>query len=175
MMVMPICIIIKKTLWDRKLRGKYRKIVIDSEYTMITTKLEVIFVFTVFCPLLYPLIIMSLNSCILFYLFAAKKLKWNITFKHYDDGIRTFPFHFLIFGILCEQFLTFLFLKSSDVQGGSELMNDVVPWAVMGCYILLDICTIYEYRIRKGSRSLRRKRTLHDIALLSAAEQVHSR
>ena len=67
MMFMPIGIILKKTLWDRKIRGKDRKIVIDSEYTMITTKLEVIFVFGIFSPLLYPLVICSLNSFISFY------------------------------------------------------------------------------------------------------------
>merc|ERR1712154_221964 len=127
-MVMPTGIILKKTIWDRKLRGKDRKIVIDSEYTMITTKLEVIFVFGVFCPLLYPLIICSLNSCILFYHFAAKTLGWNIVFKHYHHGIRTFPFHFLIFGILCQQFLTILFLMSMDSQEDWEQTSEMVTW-----------------------------------------------
>ena len=145
---------------------------VDSEYTMITTKLEVIFVFAVFCPLLYPLIIMSLNSCILFYLFAAKKLKWNITFKHYDDGIRTFPFHFLIFGILCEQFLTILFLKSSDDLEGWELVSELVTWSVMGCYFVLDVLAVFLYRNKKKSE--RTKYNVKDVALLSVTEEeVH--
>merc|ERR1712154_15106 len=103
----------------------------------------------VFCPVLYPLIICSINSCILFYQFAAKTLGWNIVFKHYDDGIRTFPFHFLIFGILCEQFLTILFLKSSDELEDWSGANEILTWSVMACYIVSDIYGIYIYRKRK--------------------------
>merc|ERR1712154_697691 len=105
----------------------------------------------VFCPVLYPLIICSINSCILFYHFAAKTLGWNIVFKHYHYGIRTFPFHFLIFGILCEQCLTILFLMSSDSQADWEQTSEVVTWSVLGCYIVSDIFGVYIYRKRKTS------------------------
>eukprot|EP01084_Bolivina_argentea_P085028 153714_1 len=65
MFFIPIFIILYKTIIN-KIYGKNMIIFIDSEYTMIVTKLEIILSFGLFCPLLYILIIVSLNSLAFF-------------------------------------------------------------------------------------------------------------
>ena len=80
---------------------------------MIVTKLEMILFFGIFCPLLYPLIIVSLNSFLYFYQYTINKLKWKIIFTNYHNGIKSFPFNYLFFGIICQQILSVLFLKSN--------------------------------------------------------------
>ena len=151
MMFMPIAIVLKQTL-DRKLRGKRTEIVIDSEYTMLTTKLELIFVFGPFCPLLYPLVIASMNSFIFFYLFAAKRLKWNIRFENHDHGLRSFPFHFLCFGIVFEQMLSFLFMATSDQHRGWGIMNDAISWSLLAVYAVMDVVAFWRYRGKQRDR-----------------------
>ena len=153
MMFMPILIIVKETLC-RKYHGKESCIVIDSEYTMLTTKLEIIFVFGIFCPLLYPLIIASMNSFIFFYIFAAKHLGWNISFKNFDRGLQSFPFHFLIFGILCQQLLSILFMIFRRNQFRAwGWFDDALSWILMICYILMDILAVYWYRRKIVSKA----------------------
>ena len=122
---------------------------------MLTTKLEIIFVFGVFNPLLYPIIIASLNSFIFFYDFAAKTLRWNIRFQNYQHGLQSFPFHFLVFGILCQQFLSFLFVKMSDQHRGWTLMNDGISWILLAVYIVLDGVALWMYQC-KGRQSARK-------------------
>ena len=146
MMFMPTLIIIKATLFD-KARKKETEIVIDTEYTMITTKLEIILVFGVFCPLLYPLIIVSLNSFIFFYLFALKTLKWRISFTNYQRGIKSFPFHFLLFGVLCQQMLTFTFIAS--IEGEHSGIDQAMSWTLLAVYIIMDLVAFYRYRSMK--------------------------
>ena len=147
MMFMPILIMIRETV-SHRVWGKKRKIEIDSEYTMITTKLEIIFVFGVFCPLLYPLILVSMNSFIFFYVLAAKKLKWNMTFLNHEHGLESFPFPFLIFGILCEQVLTLLFMASDGGYVGWEWLNQAISWTVLVIYFVIDVCALYLHRKR---------------------------
>ena len=147
MMFMPIVIIFKKTLC-RKVRGKHRRIEIDSEYAMLTTKLEIILIFGVFCPLLYPVIVAALNSFIYFYVCAKKTLKYDITFKNCERGLNSFPFHFLIFGIICEQILTVVFMKTGDGYKGFEWIDDAITWALLGSYLVMDILAVCLYRKR---------------------------
>ena len=151
MMFMPIFIIFKKTVWDWKIRGKQSEIVIDSEYTMLTTKLEVILVFGVFSPLLYPIIIAAMNSFIFFYEFSTRTLRWNIRFENHEHGLQSFPFHFLVFGILCEQMLSFLFMKTSDEYRGWGEMNDVISWTLLALYIVIDVVALWMYYVKRGN------------------------
>ena len=131
---MPIFIIIFQTIKRKIMKYEYSEIEIDGEYTMITTKLEIILSFGIFCPLLYPVIIVSLNSFIYFYQFVVDKLKWKVVFLNYGDGQRSFPFHFLTFGILTQQILTVLFMIS--VQNDSDTV--VLGWIILCIYILID-------------------------------------
>merc|ERR1712244_106827 len=94
-----------------------------------------------------------MNSFIFFYNFAAKTLKWNITFKNYERGLKSFPFHFLVFGILCEQILSFLFMKTSDQHRGWGVMNDVISWTLMAVYLVMDMVALYLYRMKRRHRS----------------------
>ena len=115
---------------------------------MITTKLEMIYLFGIFCPMLYPLVLVSINSFIFFYVLAANTLQWNMTFLNFEDGLESFPFQFLVFGILCEQSLTLLFVVSDDGYPGFEGTNQALIWTLFLLYIAMDILTVYLYRKR---------------------------
>ena len=120
---------------------------------MVTTKLEIIFVFGAFCPLLFPLIIASLSSFIFFYVFAHQTLGWDIDFKHHEDGIKSFPFHFLSFGILCGQMLTFLFLRTDTGYGDMDWVNEGLSWTVLAVYAVVDTIGVFVYRRRMKKKA----------------------
>ena len=121
---------------------------IDSEYSMITTKLEIILSFGIFCPLLYPVIIISINSFIYFYQTSIQRLGWKIKFLNHQSGLKSFPFHFLWIGILVQQFLTFLFFKTDPLILYTN-NKDIISWILLTAYIIMDICFIYKTYKRK--------------------------
>ena len=136
---MPIFIIIFQTIKRKIMKYEYSEIEIDGEYTMITTKLEIILSFGIFCPLLYPVIIVSLNSFIYFYQFVVDKLKWKVVFLNYSNGQRSFPFNFLIFGILIQQILTFLFMISIQ----NDVETQILGYIVVAIYLVIDAGAFY--------------------------------
>ena len=121
------------------MKYEYSEIEIDGEYTMITTKLEIILSFGIFCPLLYPVIIVSLNSFIYFYQFVVDRLKWKVVFLNYSDKQKSFPFHFLIFGILIQQILTFLFMISIQ----NDIETQILGYIVIVIYLGIDVLAFY--------------------------------
>ena len=144
MFFMPMFIITFQTLKRRITKGTHTQIYIDGEYTMITSKLELILAFGAFCPLLLPVIIVSLNSFIYFYQLALNKLHWKITFTHYSNGPRSFPFQFLFFGVLTQQTLSFLFMVSQDYD--SQMV--VLAWILLTIYVVIDGTMMYRQLYR---------------------------
>lgn len=145
MFFMPMFILIFQTLKRKIMKETHTHIYIDGEYTMITSKLEMILAFGAFCPLLYPVVIVSLNSFICFYQLALNRLNWKITFTHYSNGPQSFPFQFLLFGVMTQQTLSFLFLVSQDYD--SEIQT--LAWILLTIYILIDVMMIYRQFYKK--------------------------
>ena len=114
-------------------KGDY--VAIDSEYAMILSKLEIIFCFAIFCPLLYPITLIALNLCILFYRYTIEKLKWKIRFK-WQLQIKSFPFYFLFFGVIIQQLLTVSFFYFS-------VEEIILPWILLGIYGICDLLFIF--------------------------------
>eukprot|EP01084_Bolivina_argentea_P054742 100382_1 len=142
MFFMPIFILLWKTIKSKVCKNETSTTIkIDSEYSMVATKLEMIFSFGLFCPLLLPIIIISLNSFIFFYQTTIHRLNWKINFFNHSQGIQSFPFSYLWFGIFIEQFLSFLFLQTADIY-----QNDYykfLPWTVLSGYMCIDIFFIH--------------------------------
>eukprot|EP01084_Bolivina_argentea_P098644 177276_1 len=145
MFFMPLCILLWKTLQSKVCNDEKRKTIkIDSEYSMVVTKLEIIFSFGIFCPLLFPIVIISLNSFIYFYHTAINRLQWQIKFSSYENGLKSFPFYFLWIGILIQQIITFLFFQTDNSVVRVE--NRIISWVLLTSYMVIDcyfICKTY--------------------------------
>merc|ERR1712228_276319 len=116
------------------------KIVIDSEFSMIVTKMEYVLAFGIFCPLIYPVIIVSLNSFIMFYQYALRTLKWDLVFTNYERDRRSFPFRFLAFGIIMQQLLTIGLMMSVHNEKGTE----IIPFVLLCAFVLMDVRAIFK-------------------------------
>eukprot|EP01084_Bolivina_argentea_P155218 270498_1 len=113
---------------------------------MILTKLEMILSFGIFCPLLYPIIIVSLNSYIYFYQYVILNKKWIIKFSNYSNRYQSFPFYFLWFGVFTQQILMFLFLHSDQ----RNKYSTVLSWIVITVDIIIDILAFW--KIKRNSK-----------------------
>ena len=145
MCIMPFFILIWKRMknwmqikWYNPTEDKKIEIEIDREYCMILSKLEIVFIFTIFCPLLYPVTLIAISVWIIFYENVIVKLKWKIRFKYVYQRrtAETFPFGFLMFGVLVQQALTLVLICFS--------MNSIIMALVMTTlYMTIDLSLIF--------------------------------
>ena len=140
MFFMPLVIVLIKTIKDKISDTSQHKIVIDSEFSMIVTKMEYVLAFGVFVPLIYPVIIISLNSFIVFYQYALNTLKWDLVFTNYERGRRSFPFRFLAFGIMMQQILTIGLMMSVHTAGHTK----AIPFTLLFAFICMDVRATYK-------------------------------
>ena len=149
MCIMPLFVVFYKNLKAyllSKYHGNDKKITIkiDCEYAMITSKLEIIFIFAIFCPLLYPITLIAMSIWMKFYQYVINKLKWKTNFKFIYNHImllKSFPFYFLIFGLIVQQSLSVVFIRFS--------MNNVILSLIMLIiYIIIDLILIFKLYIQ---------------------------
>eukprot|EP01084_Bolivina_argentea_P015115 28269_1 len=105
----PILIIIYKTIknkiFSQRLNENHLYLSVDSEYIMISTKLEMCLIFSVMCPLMIPLVVCLLKWNEIIYYFMIVKLNWKLTFSPYKIQLK-----FLYFGLILQNVFSFLFL-----------------------------------------------------------------
>ena len=137
---------IKKCMLSRSAsKAKDGRTRIDRAYSMMVTNLEIMVSFCLFCPLLYPIILVAINSWILFYKFAIDSLGWKVKFTWHGD-MNSFPFHFLIFGLIIHQLLATLFLLFG-------VQNLGLSYGLLAVYALSDLYLLFQvtYGHKKGN------------------------
>eukprot|EP01084_Bolivina_argentea_P156321 272426_1 len=87
-------------------RRKNINLSIDSEYITIISSLEIYIVFSVFSPLMVPLIVCILRFNHYFYSLLIYKYKWKISFS-YNNNL---PVSYLYFAVFVENILSVFYL-----------------------------------------------------------------
>eukprot|EP01084_Bolivina_argentea_P157147 273856_1 len=156
MFFMPMLIIILKLLKHKLLRPNYKYLSIDSEYLMITSKLEICFIFGLVCPLLLPLSFCALKWNEIFYklLINKFKIRWTIRFA-YNNNI---PVVYLYFSLMVLHLFSFIFMFYYE---SFEFKSNMVLCIVFCLSLALIYWIIFCYGRYRDNRSQQRKSAIN--------------
>ena len=114
MVFMPFVLVAYK-LAKKRMSVTRQRLKIDSEYTMIASKVEVMMVFSFACPLLVPLCVLSIYSNLFVYNYLGTNLKWEIYPLHSASSI-AIPVQLLLLGVLVSELFVTCFAYAALQQ-----------------------------------------------------------
>eukprot|EP01084_Bolivina_argentea_P184452 318112_1 len=135
---MPFFIFVYKNV-KLKLTKNYQQIKIDSEYAMITTKLELILLFGVISPFVIPLVMFTLKLNYIFYSIMIYKYKWKINFRYNYLSIS-----FLFFSLFIQHLFSFGFIYYSIDENIYTPQNNYFHRFVSCAFVVL-ICLLHAF------------------------------
>ena len=155
MLFMPILIVLSKWMVHKIHKNKnYKHLSIDSEYIMITTKLEICIIFGLVCPLIIPLAVFALKWNEIFYALMIKKfnLLWPIKFSNNNN----IPVIYLYFSLLVQHLFSFLFIfyyryQTEAHHGKVASILFLAALAISYCFI--SLCKTGKLKCRKCTYS----------------------
>ena len=149
MVFMPLIIIILKQIKHKILNklcteNKSLVLIIDYEYFMIINKLEIIICFGIICPLLIPIILLTIYLIPYYYYIMINKLQYKIKFKYcnYRNNFKI-PIGFLWISIITQQIFSILFIQYSIHFKHYTNINSYISIIISIIMIILDIYGIW--------------------------------
>ena len=114
-------------------RDGIRVVSLESEYTQLASKLELVILFALFYPLLIPIMAVALFVNARVYTYAVMHKHWKVHY-HYR-----FAFHVLLVSIVAEQALLLCFVW--------HLFHSALIWVLLCAFACMDVLFVLRHRI----------------------------